>query len=203
MIKVTVITTAGKKSYPFEETKTPKDILNYFDIDYSAATNSLDGVKLDVAGMNKSLRELGVGKECRLSSIVKIDNAAKVSIQGLAAVVVSDVKLDDWKRIEKMAPEMLELVDEETDEVEFRICTGEGPGTIDENGVVFDGSANANGSATVTVLLDPELEDKKTAVKDMVGRALLDLNKVEKEVPSILKDINDMEKEIDDCIVEG
>lgn len=201
MIKCTVITAAGRKTDIFEDTKTPKDILEYFDVDYSVATNSLDGVRLDTAGMNRSLRDLGITKDCRLSSIVKIDNAAKVVVTGSAAIVTSDVKLDDWKRIAKMQPEALALVDDETDEVLFRVVVGEGPGSINENGVCFGTATNNDGKATVTILIRPEVEDKVQLVKDEIGRALLDLNALEAEVPTILQEIDKMEKEINDNFV--
>lgn len=197
MIKVTVITTAGKKTDIFEENKTPKDILQHFDIDYEAATNTLDGVKLDVAGMNKSLRDLGITKDCRLSSIVKIDNAATITITGAAAVLTSAVKLDDWKRVAEFMPEELQLVDEDTEEILFKVAVGEGPGSMNEYGVVFGSVVGTDGKATVTVLLDPETEDKKELVRKTVGSALLDLNKIEAEVPGMLEEIAKMEEEID------
>ena len=201
MVKVTCITTAGRKTDLFAETKTPKDILEYFDIDYSAATNSLDGERLNAAKMNMSLRELGVTEECRLSSIVKIDNAAKLVIAGSAAVLTSGVKLEDWKRIQEMAPEQLTMVDE-NEEPFFKVEVGEGPGTVSAFGVEFASeTTNQEGKATVTVLLDPEAEDKVALVKKKIGPSLLHLNDLEKEVPDILKEIDDMEKEIDESIV--
>lgn len=200
MVKVTVITAAGRKSDIFEETKTPKDILDYFDVDYSVATNSLDGVKLDVAGMNKSLRDLGVGKECRLSSIVKIDNAAKITVAGAAAVLTSGVKLEDWKRIAKLMPEMMVLEDAETNDVLFRVSVDEGPGSVNEYGVLFGNVTNQYGYATVTVLLDPEAEDKLGIVKTRMGQAILKLNTLESEVPNTLEKITKMEAEIDQNI---
>lgn len=201
MIKVTVITTAGKKSDIFEETNTPKEILDYFDIDYTAATNSLDGVRLDVAGMNKSLQALGITKECRLSSIVKIDNAANVVVSGAAAVLTSAVTLDDWKRIKEMSPNSLTMVDDDTEEVLFKVSLAEGPGSVNEYGVVFGNVTNHEGKATVTVLLDPDAEDKAGLVRKEIGPALLMLNDMEKSVPDILKEIDSMEKEIGEHIV--
>ena len=100
MVKVFMTTTAGRKSDLFDEGTKIRDIFAAFDVDYSTATNCIDGCKIDPAGMNKTLREWGVDKECRLSSIVKIDNAAHVDISGASAVLVSDVKLDDWLRVE-------------------------------------------------------------------------------------------------------
>lgn len=201
MIKVQVLTTAGRKSDMFAEHQTPKEILEYFDVDYSVATNSLDGVRLGIADMNKSLKELGVGDECRISSIVKIDNAATIEISGASAVLVSGVKLEDWKKVEKYAPEMLKIVDEDTDDVIFKVTTCGGTGSANKYGVCFGAHTNEGGKATVTLLLDEDIEDKIQAVKDTVGSALIDLNEIENEIPSVLKDIEEKEAEIDKLII--
>ena len=200
MVKVNLMTTAGRKSDMFPESKTPREVLEYFDVDYSVATNSIDGVRLGIADMDKSLKELGVGDECRISSIVKIDNAAHVDISGASAVLVSDVTLEDLKRVEKYAPDMLKLIDEEGD-VAFKVQTDEGTGSANKYGVCFGSYTNEGGKATVTVLLDDEIEDKVAAVRDIMGSALLDLNEIEKEIPGVLEEIAAKEAEIDKLII--
>jgi len=200
MVKVNVLTTAGRKSDLFDEGTTVKEVFNHFDVDYSVATNTIDGVRLDPAGLNKTLREWGVKDECRLSSIVKIDNAAHVDISGASAVLVSDVTLEDWERVEKYAPEMLKIVDEEGEPL-FCVKTATGGGSITKYGVSFGTYTNEGGKATVTVLLDDEIEDKLQAVKDIMGSALLDLNEIEKELPNVLNDIAEKEAEIEKLIV--
>jgi len=199
MIKVFITTTAGRKSDLFDEETTIREIFDAFEVDYSTATNCIDGTKLDPAGMDKSLREWGVEKECRLSSIVKIDNAAQVEISGGSAVLVSGVALDDWKKIEKYAPEALKLYEDE--ELVFKVKTSCGGGSVNEFGICWGSYTNDGGKATVTVLLDEEVEDKVAAVKEIMGSALLDLNQIEKDVPDVLKQIADKEAEIDKLIV--
>lgn len=201
MVKVFVTSSAGRKSENFAEHQTPREIFEYFDVDYSVATNSIDGVKLGIGDLDKSLKELGVGETCRISSIVKIDNAAHVDVSGASAVVVSDVNLDDWKRVEKYAPEALKIVEEETGDTLFRVMTGPMGGSMNENGVVF-GTYTNSGKATVTILLDEEVEDKIQALKDTIGSALLDLNEIEKDIPTILTDIAEKEAEIEKLIIE-
>lgn len=200
MVKVFLTSAAGRKSELFDEGTTIREIFNHFDTDYSVATNSIDGVRLDPAGINKTLRDWGVKDECRISSVVKIDNAAHVDISGASAVVVSDVALEDWERIEKYAPEALCIVDEEGEPV-FAVKTCKGSGSINKYGVCFGTYINDGGKATVTVLLDDEIEDKRAAVKDIMGTALIDLNEIEKDIPAILGDINEKEAEIDKLIV--
>ena len=200
MVKIYMTTTAGRKSDLFDEGTKIREIFEAFDVDYSTATNCIDGTKIDPAGMNKTLREWGVDKECRLSSIVKIDNAAHVDISGASAVLVSDVTLEDWKRVEKYAPEMLKIVDEEGEAV-FKVKTCAGGGSVNEYGVCFGAYTNEGGKATVTVLLDDEVEDKIEAVKDVMGSALLDLNEIEAELPNVLKDIEEKEEKIAKLII--
>ena len=200
MIKVYLTTTAGRKSDLFDEGTTIREVFDTFDVDYGVATNCIDGTKIDPAGMDKSLAEWGVDKECRLSSIVKIDNAAHVEISGASVVVVSDVTLEDWKRVEKYAPEALKIVDEDGETV-FKVKTCGSGGSINEYGVCFGVHTNEGGKATVTVLLDEDVDDKLAAVKEIMGAALLDLNEIEKDLPTLLKDIADKEAEIEKLIV--
>ena len=199
MVKVYLTTCSGRKSDLFDENTKIREIFDAFEHDYSNATNCIDGARLDPAGMNKTLAEWGVDKECRLSSIVKIDNAAHVDISGASAVLVSDVTLEDWERVEKYAPEALKIVDEEKNPL-FKVATGCGGGSVNKYGVVFGTYTNDGGKATVTLLLDEEVEDKTQAVKDIMGAALLDLNSIESELPAILKDIAEKEAEIDKLI---
>ena len=200
MVKVNLLTTAGRKTDMFPESKTPREVLEYFDVDYSAATNTIDGVRLGIGDMDKSLKDLGVGDECRISSIVKMDNAAHVDISGASAVLVSDVTLDDLKRVEKYAPEALKIVDDDSNETLFKVQTVSGGGSVNKYGVCFGSYTNEGGKATVTVLLNSDLVDKIAAVRDTMGTALLDLNKIEAIIPEVLADIAAKEAEINALI---
>ena len=199
MIKVFLTTAAGRKSELFDEGTTIREVFEHFDVDYSVGTNCIDGTRIDPAGMDKTLREWGVKEECRLSSIVKIDNAAHVDISGASAVLVSDVKLEDWERVEKYAPEALKIVDEDGETV-FMVTSRRGAGSVNKYGVCFGSYQNDGGKATVTVLLDDEVEDKRAAVKEIMGSALLDLNDIEAELPAVLADIAEKEAKIEELI---
>jgi hypothetical protein len=199
MVKVTITTTSWRKSDVFAEHQTPREIFEAFDVDYASATNNIDGVRLGIGDMDKTLKELGVGDECRLSSVVKTDNAAEIELNGAAAILTSAIKLDDWKRVEKFAPEALKIVDEEGETL-FKVMTGVGPGSVNDYGVCFGAHASAEGNATVTILFDDEVEDKLAAVKEVAGQALLDLNEIEGDIPTLLKDIADKEAEIEKLI---
>ena len=129
-----------------------------------------------------------------------MEKTAKVYIIGAAAVIVSGVKLEDWKQVEKYAPERLKIVDESGETV-FKVATSKGGGSMNQYGVCWGTYTSDEGYATVTILLDDDIEDKKEAVKDITGSALLDLIEIEKQVPEILHDIDQKESEIETHIV--
>ena len=128
-----------------------------------------------------------------------MENTAKVYIVGAAAVLVSSVKLEDWKRVEKYAPETLKIVDDNGEPV-FKVASSEGGGSVNHFGVAWGTYTSDEGYATVTTLLDDDIENKKEAVMDIMGSALLDLRDIEQEIPGILEDIAAKEKEIESCI---
>ena len=130
-----------------------------------------------------------------------MEKQAKIYILGAAAVLVSAIKLEDWKRVEKFSPEFLKVMDE-CGEVSFFIQTGEGGGSVMDEGITWGSYTSSEGYATVTVLLDADVEDKKEAVTGVMGKALLSLMSIEKALPEILDDIKVDETKIGGQIVE-
>lgn len=130
-----------------------------------------------------------------------MENTAKIYIMGAAAVIVSGVKLEDWKLVEKHAPEALKIVDE-TGEPVFKVMTAPGSGSMNRYGVVWGSYVSEEGNATVTILLDDEVENKKEAVMDVVGSALLDVIDMEEKIPAIVEEIHEKLKKIDSCITQ-
>ncbi len=125
-----------------------------------------------------------------------MENTAKIHILGAAAVVVSTVKLEDWKLAEKYAPEKLRKLDENGEPV-FKVMTSKGTGSINHYGVVWGNYPTEEGYATVTILIDEEVENKKGAVMDVAGSALLDLIEIEKAMPEVISSIREKEDEVE------
>jgi len=75
MIQVTVGTTTTKVKVLVEESKTPKQVLNDAEVDYSVATVHLDGSVLSAQDMNTSLADLGCGETALLIAVIKQENA--------------------------------------------------------------------------------------------------------------------------------
>lgn len=125
-----------------------------------------------------------------------MENEAKVYMMGAAAVVVSGVKLEDWKLVEKYAPEALRIMDKNGEPV-FRVMTKKGTGSMNRYGVVWGSYLSEEGNATVTMLIDDEVENPKEAVMDEIGSALLDLAGIEKTLPGVIEEIREKQKRIE------
>ena len=125
-----------------------------------------------------------------------MENEVKVYMMGAAAVVVSGVKLEDWKLAEQYAPEALRIMDENGEPV-FRVMTKKGSGSMNRYGVVWGSYLSEEGNATVTILIDDEVENPKEAVMEVIGSALLKLAGIEKALPGVIEEIREKQKRIE------
>jgi hypothetical protein len=192
MVKVTLITNNPRKTVFAEETKTVKQILDENDVSYGNAATAVDGATLNAGEINKTLDELGIKEKVVISVLAHKDNAAKATIQGAACVITSSMTPEQIQRYKKFHPESLTMYDEDNEPVYAISYDPEGPGSIDCNGAIFGAATNAEGFATITVVLDPTAEDKQQLVFDKLGRALLNLNDLEKQ---LLENISDLDEE--------
>ena len=204
MTKITLKTIAGTRTVIVSE-KTPlSQVLADNGIDIGVGQTMLNSNPVPAGMMGLTLEELGAGETCRISNVVKEDGAAKITVNHLAAVLTSDVKLEDWKRIKELDPESLTLYDEDGVEPLFTIDIGDedASGTVQDFAVTFSGKAGSDGKAAVTMKIDPNVEDVPAAIRKACGEAILKLNAMEAQVPDILADVANKEKEINDCIVQ-
>ena len=128
-----------------------------------------------------------------------MENTAKIVILGAAAVLVSGVKLEDWEQVQKYAPEALKRMDEDG-EPRFRIMACHGAGSVNRYGICWGTYVSDEGNATVTVLIDEDVDDKKAAVMDIMGSALMDLMDIEKEIPSVIAEIREKQAALESHI---
>ena len=198
MVKITLITNAGRKTVIASEAKTLREIYEENEVNYDSCTNTVDSVPLKIGDLDKTLRELGVGETCRMSSIVKMDNAAKIVLTGDACIIKSGVKLDDWKKVLKFEPDF-GLYNEDGEPI-FLVDVDENMGSLNSNGAVFSTRPDHEGYAVITTVIDPSVEDKVQAVTDKLGTALLRLNELEAKVPEKIEAANRKEQEIREAI---
>lgn len=193
MIKVTIGNNVRRNSVMMDENISLRTALEEAGIDYSVGMTSLDGTTLQPGDLDKSFAQFGITEKCYLLNVVKADNAAAIKIVGGVAVVESGAKLDTIKKLQKYRPRALSLfeeIDGEKEEV-FAVCAApRGTGSISKYGVSFGTSTTEDGKATVTLLIPEGTENAKKWVKDAVGVAILNLNKVEAQFADATEEID-------------
>ena len=119
---------------------------------------------------------------------------AKITIIGATAAVISGVKLEDIKVLEKYKPQAHVLKEKDEDgkakEV-FRIGSGCGNGAIGKYGANFGAATNAEGFALVTIQIPEDVEDPKEYIADKIGVAVVNLNKIEAQIPEALEAVEE------------
>jgi len=113
---------------------------------------------------------------------------ANVTIAGNSYVIASDVAMADLETVKKYRPSALTLVDEETKEPFFKV--GIGSNSLSDHGISFGGISNCEKKvATATLPIPADAEDAKEYVLDKAGLAIVNLNKVEKNIAAALADV--------------
>lgn len=118
---------------------------------------------------------------------------AKIIIAGDAVVVTSAFKLEDLKTIQKYRPKALTLMGgEEGKEPVFTVYPADsGEGSINEFGAVFaSATRDEDKFATLTMVMPGvKADDIKEYVADKIGGALMNLNKLEATLESVIAEI--------------
>ena len=208
MITVTLITNGGRLNIEANEYDTIRDILEREDVDYSVGVTAVDGCALKAGEMDKTLPDLGIYEKCYISVVVKADNAAHATVIGGAIVVSSAYPFKTLKTVQKYRPETLMLYEGEGDHKRRVFVLGADDacgGVIQPNKAVFSSIEDNAGNATITATYDPaEAEcDKEEYIQDLIGTALLRINKVEANIEAALTDIEAEKKSVMDAVTFG
>lgn len=109
----------------------------------------------------------------------------EIRVLGCAAVVISGILLEDWKKVFADHPEA--VVCDEQGETVFRALTEAGPGYLHDDRIVFSTFPTAEGYACATIVIDPEAEDKTEVIERRLGTGLLNLMEMEYYLEKALK----------------
>ena len=109
-------------------------------------------------------------------------------IMGCACVIRSRLTPEQIEKFCIYHPEALELKDEDG-EVLFSIDVGDGGGCLTQEGALFSRVTTADGKATITILTDPECENRREAVLGTVGPGLALLDVLEDRLLAMLPDL--------------
>ena len=125
---------------------------------------------------------------------------AKITIAGEAVVVTSALKLEDFEKVQKYRPKALTLMGgEDGKEPVFCVSVGGvGSGCINEYGAEFVNATHDDEKlASITMVFAGKGgTDIKEAVADEIGPAVMQLNKLEAALPSVLAEIDAEKAEI-------
>ena len=190
MVKVTISNNVKRTTDILSDSTTLRTALEQAEIDYSRGLVNLDGSPLQPGDLDKTFADFGIAEKCFLSSIVKADNAAGITVAGQAVVITSSMTLDDIKTIGKYRPEKLQLKDAENKEVTFVISVSKGRGSINKYGAEFDSTTyNRDGKAVITLDMPVVNGSVEESVAEYVGAAILNLNKLEAQLPAVINEI--------------
>ena len=74
-IRVTVGNNMKRDTILVDDSKTPRQVLEENDIDYTTGVTSLDGCALAPGFLDKTFSDIGITEKCVLTNVVKADNA--------------------------------------------------------------------------------------------------------------------------------
>ena len=117
---------------------------------------------------------------------------AKIKILGNSVVVISSVKFEDFQKVEKYRPAALTLMGgEDGKEPIFRVGTGKS--SVNEYGISFDSATRDEAKLAMLTMLyvaDDEECDIEEDVAESLSKAILNLEKVEATIPTIIEEID-------------
>lgn len=113
---------------------------------------------------------------------------AKIIVTGNAVSVVSTLKLDEVKLVQKYRPDALALREGEDKKIVFKIFVTS-TGEMDATGISFN-AANSDGNAVMNEIFSniPD-SDIKDVIAEKYGVGILNLRKLEAILPQVISDI--------------
>ncbi len=120
----------------------------------------------------------------------------KVIVAGCACVVFSELTPEEIERFKRYQPDALTMCDKSNPENTFTSDIDDGPGKLEDSTAVFSRTKSVEGKATITILLDPEEEDKPAMVRQNLGPALIRLRELEAALLNRLDGLAEAEKEV-------
>lgn len=118
---------------------------------------------------------------------------AKITVVGEAIVITSTLKREDIEKVAKYRKNALVLKGgEDGKEPIFKIgLTKSNAGSINQYGAEFGGETHDDAKLATITLAAPGLgENARDEVAELVGAAILNLNKLEETIPAVLEEIN-------------
>lgn len=126
--------------------------------------------------------------------------SGRAVVMGCACVITSKLTCEQIENFRRYHPEALVMRGEDSSEVVFTMDIDDGPGSISREKAVYSRTKTPDGKATITVILDPEIEDKVETVRDKLGPALLLLEELERQMLEMVEPIQEEIAKLDGMI---
>ena len=120
-------------------------------------------------------------------SLLDSGNDIRILQGGYSALVLSSLTGEEWNRILRNYPQLLDITDDRGEAVFGIEFDNEGPGSVLDDRVVFGHVVTDDGYATATVLLQPETDTNPgQLLLDKLGTGLNRLAEVEQMALAVL-----------------
>lgn len=120
-------------------------------------------------------------------SLLDPGNDIRILQGGYSALVLSSLTGEEWNRILRDYPQLLDITDDRGDTVFGIEFDNEGPGCVMDDHVVFGNVVTDDGYATATVLLQPETDTNPgQLLLDKLGTGLNRLAETEQMALAVL-----------------
>ncbi len=202
MIKVTVSNNLERKTVSADGDKTVREILKGAGLVFAGSGTLMNGTPLTDAELDSALNALGVEDACSITCAAGQNNACSVSILGAAAVLESDLTLEQIRLMGKHRPDALTVVNKD-DEPVFKISLAETPeGSLTDDGAAFGTAVSMNGNATITLSVGAP-SDPVGYVAEKYGACLNFIHKLEENALSQMEDVEEERSAIRRMIARG
>lgn len=121
---------------------------------------------------------------------------SKAKILADRVSITSDVLTDEnLERIETLAPSVLSLVDENSDEILYRVASDATSNSFTKYGATFKGGISLG--AISKEILDLDKDTKERKIKDSLAGILTKINLIEDQVTEYLENAVDLSDDIE------
>ncbi len=127
------------------------------------------------------------------------ENGTRAVVMGCACVIFSSLTPDEIKRFKALHPEALKMEKEKAG-ASFYIDLDDGPGKLVPEGAVYSRITSDAGKATITIVIDPDVDDPLHLTREKLAGPLMNLIELEKHLTELLPQLEEEEKTVSQLI---
>lgn len=206
MLRISVTNSLTRTTAIVSSEKTMREVFEENNVEIGNSMVTFDGSVIKPGDLDRPLDEYNLDDAVThsLSAVAKTENAAKAHVIGGAIILSSDATPDQIKTLTKYRPNALKLVNKESKDVEYVVAMSEsGLGSINNNGAVFSAHTNNDGKATITIGIPDNVDDGKAWFVDTLGKAMLNLQKVEAQFDAELESVLADREAVESAVTVG